>query len=518
MGAFLVFSPSVRAQTLTSLTYSGTINVAWTGIVADYDGPLDLSTNLKFTVTLDQPSWDGGLQGTANGTGTLTGTWSVDDPEYPSGCPTQVSISGSYTFQVTADANSTQVTFYADGPNNWNEVDNPQPGSGCWPGVDMGGIPLTYTEYQIMGFFGECFGTGGPCQQYPPSGGTNNVCPQGGFSSTCEGSEEVDLISSTTETTTSTTTTSTTASTNMTTATTTTGPANSTSTTSTSSPSSPTLYLYEGLAPAASTTGDDNVYIGIHWDGQTPVSVDIGAFSANPSITVGFASNPITIYSADTRVLMNIDTLHTADGTYTINVAAQLTDPQSGNTINAGINVLVTVSAGTIFVVQQNQQAEAIWLKGLSSPFMVSGGITASQYSNFAPTVDSSGKLTDLAFTVTGPAGTMGVGTLTIPKALVAPGLDPILSIDGAQVAITVTQDSTNYYITYATAFSTHNVLLSFVQANSTATLSTTPNTATSASTGTGIHAILIIEIIVLPLFVAGVFIMVRVRKKATRQ
>jgi len=149
---------------------------------------------------------------------------------------------------------------------------------------------------------------------------------------------------------------------------------------------------------------------------------------------------------------------------------------------------------------------------------MVSGGITASQYSNFAPTVDSSGKLTDLAFTVTGPAGTMGVGTLTIPKALVAPGLDPILSIDGAQVAITVTQDSTNYYITYATAFSTHNVLLSFVQANSTATLSTTPNTATSASTGTGIHAILIIEIIVLPLFVAGVFIMVRVRKKATRQ
>jgi hypothetical protein len=226
------------------------------------------------------------------------------------------------------------------------------------------------------------------------------------------------------------------------------------------------FYLTEGLAPAAPTTGDDNIYITVHWGGEIPssgLSIEFGAFSQSQDITADFAFNPITMYGPSSSVLMNINTLHATDGNYVIAVAAETTDPQTGVQCDTGINADVTVSGTTVFVQTTGQgQAEDIWLKGIPSPFQVSGEITASQYSNFATGVDQNGYLTSLTFTLTGPTGTDGTGTITIPKSLVSPGSVPTLMIDGQQEQIIVAQDSTNFYITYVTHFSIHDVELAF--------------------------------------------------------
>lgn len=243
------------------------------------------------------------------------------------------------------------------------------------------------------------------------------------------------------------------------------------------------MYLTEGLAPAAPTTGDDNVYVTLFWGGQTPVSADFGAFPNNPTMNVGFEFNPVTMYSSTVTVLMDIGTQNTPNGNYVINVAAQLTDPVSGQPCSANMRAYVTVSGTTVFVgTLGTLQSEAIWVKGLSSPFMVSGTIAASQYSNFVPTLGPNGKITDLTYVITGPPNTVQDGTLTIPKALVNPGLVPVLSIDGIQTDVTVTQDSSNYYIMYTAHFSTHTVVLSFVEPASGGTTTSTGAAGTTTS------------------------------------
>ena len=521
----LVPALSTRASTLTSATYTGKLNVAWTGIVADYDGLLNLGTNLSFSVTIDQPVGGGELDGTANGTGTLTGSWSVNDPVYPAGCPTQVSITGHYTFEVYADLNSSanQLNFSAYGPNDYVEVDNPPPGPNCWPGVSEGGVPETYAQWTIEKFMGDCFNYGGACWSFPTNGGTTTACTST-MMVKCTGTFQVSLVSSTTSTSTTQSTTRTTSSSSSTrtstsssstststssssssassssatttstssisttssSSTATSQTSSSATTTTTNSTSCPDMYLTEGLAPAASTTGNDNVYVTVYWGGQTPVSVDFGAFPSNPTMNVGFTFNPVTMYSSTVTVLMSIGTQGTTIGNYNINVAAQLVDPVSGQTCSNNMKVYVTVSATTVFVgTLGTGQSEAIWVQGLSSPFMVSGAIAASQYSNFVPTLGSNGKMANLTFAITGPEGAQMGGTLTIPKTLVNPGFVPVLYIDGTKTGITVTQDSTNYYINYVATFSTHTVVLSFVEPASTGTTTASGNTIsiTSAST-----------------------------------
>jgi len=249
------------------------------------------------------------------------------------------------------------------------------------------------------------------------------------------------------------------------------------------------MYLTEGLAPAAPTTGDDNVYVTLFWGGQTPVSVDFGAFPNDPNMNVGFVFNPVTMYSSTVSVLMDIGTQNTADGNYVINVAAQLVDPTSGQPCNTNMRAYVTVSGTTVFVGTLGaRQSEAIWVQGLSSPFLVSGTIAASQYSNFVPTFGPNGKMANLTFVITGPPNVQEDGTLTIPKTLVNPGFVPALYIDGIKTDITVTQDSTNYYIMYVATFSTHTVVLSFLPGSSgTATTTDATGTTTSASTTSSI-------------------------------
>jgi hypothetical protein len=282
----------------------------------------------------------------------------------------------------------------------------------------------------------------------------------------------------------------------------------------------PALWLTEGLAPAASTTGDDNVYVTIHWAGQTPVSVELGAFASSPTIDVDFAFNPVTMQGPTISVLMNVMTSHTADGTYTISVAAQLTDPASNQPCSANMKAYVTVSGTTVFVgTLGDQQTTAIWVSGMPSPFMVSGNISASQYSNFTPTVDANGKLTSLAWSVTGPPNTTGQGRITIPKTLVTVGLGPVVLIDNIPVGITVTQDSSNYYITYTTRFSTHQVVLEFVTPGNTTTATTSNSSQETSLPSGGIVTVLIIGVVVWIAIIAGIYFLIRtIRRRLAKR
>ncbi len=138
----------------------------------------------------------------------------------------------------------------------------------------------------------------------------------------------------------------------------------------------------------------------------------------------------------------------------------------------------------------------------LDSVNMVSGSWNATT---------SAGALTHLtpakvSFTVTGPSGTTGWATITIPKVLVAlylfaqlqgqPGAPPASAL---QVAPTVyldgeplqtsyfTSDSENFYITFQVHFSTHTVTIEFVPYGSASTTasSTTQTTSPGQTTTT---------------------------------
>ena len=117
----------------------------------------------------------------------------------------------------------------------------------------------------------------------------------------------------------------------------------------------------------------------------------------------------------------------------------------------------------------------------------ISGNITASQMSNMTITPYPNNSTTKISFTVTGPNGTDGYSTLTIPKEAIPYGSTPKVYIDGVLVENqSYTQDSTNYYITYSTHFSTHEINIEFTtqtQTTSTPTPTATPTPTTTPTT-----------------------------------
>ena len=64
-----------------------------------------------------------------------------------------------------------------------------------------------------------------------------------------------------------------------------------------------------------------------------------------------------------------------------------------------------------------------------------------------------------MAFTITGPDGTAGLGNITIPKTDIPYGINPVVYIDGRQALNQgYTQDVNNFYIWYTTLFGTNLV------------------------------------------------------------
>ncbi len=64
-----------------------------------------------------------------------------------------------------------------------------------------------------------------------------------------------------------------------------------------------------------------------------------------------------------------------------------------------------------------------------------------------------------MAFTITGPDGTAGLGNITIPKTDISYGINPVVYINGRQALNQgYTQDVNNFYIWYTTFFDTNLV------------------------------------------------------------
>jgi hypothetical protein len=94
---------------------------------------------------------------------------------------------------------------------------------------------------------------------------------------------------------------------------------------------------------------------------------------------------------------------------------------------------------------------------------LVAGNVAASQISGLTITPDEVAQTTKVAFTISGDSGSSGSLTMTIPKAAIAYGTEPIVYIDGTQAQDqSYTVDGQNYYVTYTAHFSTHDVSIVF--------------------------------------------------------
>jgi hypothetical protein len=118
----------------------------------------------------------------------------------------------------------------------------------------------------------------------------------------------------------------------------------------------------------------------------------------------------------------------------------------------------------------------ALEADGKSINLILEGDVAPSQMSNVTITTDKSAGSTQLSFVLTGQAGSTGFSNITIPKSVIPYGTVPALYIDN-QLALdqSYIQDSDNYYVSYITHFSTHDLSIIFKQSGIANTSNTTP-------------------------------------------
>jgi hypothetical protein len=93
----------------------------------------------------------------------------------------------------------------------------------------------------------------------------------------------------------------------------------------------------------------------------------------------------------------------------------------------------------------------------------IGGNVTTEQFSNMTITPYQDTKTTIVEFTLTGLNGTEGFCNLTLPKIAIPFGTNPVVYIDGIVAENqSFTEDFDNFYITYTTHFSTHQIEILF--------------------------------------------------------
>ena len=152
-----------------------------------------------------------------------------------------------------------------------------------------------------------------------------------------------------------------------------------------------------------------------------------------------------------------------ADGDYTYTTTAPsgyTTTDNSGTLTIAGSNTAKTIS----FIQSGRNNIIAIeTTSNTTYTVQISGNITAEQFSNMTITLYQDTKTTAVDFTLTGPSGTEGFCTLTIPKMAIPFGTNPVVYIDGIVAENQLcTEDENNFYIAYTTHFSTHQIEVLF--------------------------------------------------------
>lgn len=139
---------------------------------------------------------------------------------------------------------------------------------------------------------------------------------------------------------------------------------------------------------------------------------------------------------------------------------------------------------------------------GQSVEITVTGNISSSEISNMALQENPANNQLSLSFALTGPTGTVGSATITIPKSAVPSGyLPPLVYIDGTLATDqSYYSDQNNYYVMFTTHFSAHEVAIVFSPTASSSTFNTqstsslhpTSNISTYEVIGAGAAVIII--------------------------
>ena len=158
-----------------------------------------------------------------------------------------------------------------------------------------------------------------------------------------------------------------------------------------------------------------------------------------------------------------------ADGDYAYTLTAPdsyTTTDNSGTLTIAGSDVSKTIaftqnSSNTTIIATETEN-------NATYSVQIGGNVTAEQFSNMTITPNQDTMTTTVDFTLTGPAGTEGFCNLTLPRIAIPFGTNPVVYIDGIIAENQLcTQDGDNFYITYTTHFSTHQIDVLFTTENS---------------------------------------------------
>jgi hypothetical protein len=104
----------------------------------------------------------------------------------------------------------------------------------------------------------------------------------------------------------------------------------------------------------------------------------------------------------------------------------------------------------------------AVGADGSTFTIALAGTIAAAQISDVTVIPSENDQTTVVSLTVTGNSG-LGFSNMTIPKSAIGFGNVPVVYIDGSQaVDQGYTEDANNFYVWYATHFSTHDITVVF--------------------------------------------------------
>jgi hypothetical protein len=161
-------------------------------------------------------------------------------------------------------------------------------------------------------------------------------------------------------------------------------------------------------------------------------------------------------------------------------------------------------TSDTITFVSGNAQTiQATKGNGETIDLVISGNITATQFSGINLISNLTSAETNLSFTLQGQSDTSGFTNITIPKSQIPYGSGPIVHIDNVAAQNQgFTEDNENYYVWFTVNFSTHQMTIIFSDIPSL-TPTATPNPPSSMSLNVPvIGAIILIGVVLTGLLV----------------
>ena len=220
----------------------------------------------------------------------------------------------------------------------------------------------------------------------------------------------------------------------------------------------PAMALGSGAGATAGVNAPKRIYV---LGGVTPVG--------------GSASNQNYVYDPATDSWCSAAPIPSASSTTPI--VAVVNDLLYVITGSFGMTTWQYTPIGYVPSSSTNTVITATTDNGSTVDLTINGNITSSQISKVYMSTNQTTATTTLSFTVTGESGSTGFGTIIIPKSAVPYMTTPEIYIDNQLTQNqSFTQDANNYYVSYTTHFSTHEVSIVFATPSSNSPTAITPN------------------------------------------